>query len=99
VPEAIPNPVEPPGDTAELRAQLDRLRDQLATALDAARAAELAAGALRGELAEMRVQLARARQEQEWAMTARHVRSARWRASASSTMTRARDSLARRLRR
>ena len=88
MPEANQNPVETPGDADELRAQLDRLRDELATALDAARAAELAAGALRGELAEMRVQLARARQEQEWAMTARHVRSARWRASAASTMTR-----------
>jgi phage head maturation protease len=99
VPEAIQNPVEPPGDADELRAELDRLRDELAIALDAARASELAAGVLRGELAEMRVQLARARQEQEWAMTARHVRSTRWRASASSTMTRARDSLARRLRR
>jgi phage head maturation protease len=99
VPEATPNPVEQAGDANDLQAQLDELRVRLATALDAARAAELAAGVLRGELAEMRVQLARARQEQEWASTARHVRAARWQAAANSTLVTLRDGVRRRLRR
>jgi hypothetical protein len=93
VPEATtPNPV----DIAGLRAQVEEVREQLATALEAARAAELAAGVLRGELAEMRVQLARARQEQEWASTARHPRAARWRARAASTMDTVREGVSRR---
>jgi len=82
VPESNPNPDAPDG----LRTQIDVLRSELATALDAAHAAELAAGALQGELAEMRVQLGRARQEQEWALTARSVRASRRRASASTML-------------
>ena len=93
MPEATtPNPA----DSAGLRAQVEEGREQLATALEAARAAELAAGVLRGELAEMRVQLARARQEQEWASTARHPRAARWRARVDSTMDTVREGVSRR---
>lgn len=58
-------------------ADLDRLRNDLDVALAAARDAELQAGRLRGELAEMRVQLGRARQEQEWALTGRPRRTMR----------------------
>lgn len=76
----------PTADTtsAELQMQIDEVRRELAIALDAAREAELAAGLLRGELAEMRVQLGRARQEQEWALTARSVHVAHWRDAARS---------------
>jgi hypothetical protein len=42
-----------------------RLADDLTAASEQARDAELAAGRLRGELAEMSVQLARARQDQD----------------------------------
>jgi hypothetical protein len=76
MPEAIPTADPTP---AELQMQIEDLRRELSVALDAARDAELSAGLLRGELAEMRVQLGRARQEQEWALTARSVRVARWR--------------------
>lgn len=44
----------------------DDLRHDLLAARDAAMGAEAAAGVLRGQLAEMHVQLARARQDQEY---------------------------------
>jgi hypothetical protein len=67
-------------DPAALRAEVDRLRDlvgpseqsyddvrqDLLAARDAARGAEAAAGVLRGQLAEMHVELARARQDQDY---------------------------------
>ncbi len=65
---------------------VDALRAELTMALEAAHQAELAAGVLRGELAEMRVQLGRARQEQEWALTARSIRASRLRSSAGATL-------------
>ena len=92
--EASPNPGDAPD---ELRTQIDELRAELATALESAREAELAAGRLRGELAEMRVQLGRARQEQEWALTARSIRLERWRESAGATIGSARRRLGSRL--
>ena len=51
--------------------ELIRLRTALSIAEQAARDAEFDAGRLRGELAEMRVQLGRARQEHEWATVGR----------------------------
>ena len=67
-------------DVEVLRAEIDRLRElvgpseqsyhdvrqDLLAARDAARGAQAAAGVLRGQLAEMHVQLARARQDQEY---------------------------------
>lgn len=81
--EARPDDVDAPD---QLRAQIGILRAELTTALEAAHRAELAAGVLRGELAEMRVQLGRARQEQEWALTARSIRTSRLRSSANDTL-------------
>lgn len=45
--------------------QLARLEQELQAARDAARAAEAEAGRLRGEIVELKTQLARARQDQE----------------------------------
>ena len=67
-------------DPAALRAEVDRLRalvgpseqsyddlrHDLLAARDAAKGAEAAAGVLRGQLAQMQVELARARQDQEY---------------------------------
>ena len=69
----------PPSDTAEMIAELERLRTLVGPsevayealradcdhAVRAARAAELEAGDLRGRIAEISVQLARARQDQD----------------------------------
>jgi predicted nucleic acid-binding Zn-ribbon protein len=69
----------PPDDVTELRAEIERLRrlvgpsersyadleQDLLAARDAARGAEATAGSLRGQLAQMHVELARARQDQD----------------------------------
>lgn len=83
-------------ETAALRAEVERLRaligpsdvsyaalqDDVAGAREAARLAEAEAGALRGQIAELHVQLARARQDQERVQRARDlVVSARRRAA------------------
>lgn len=52
-------------DLAALRAENDRLRDDADSAVAAARQAEQETGRLRGTIAEMQVQLIRARQDQE----------------------------------
>ncbi len=66
-------------DVAELRAEVDRLRElvgpteqsyadlrhELLAARDAARGAQATAGNLRGRMAELEVELSRARQDQE----------------------------------
>lgn len=57
--------MEPPSDLEALRAEVDRLRADRDAAVAAAREAEREAGRLRGRIAEMEVQLVRARQDQE----------------------------------
>lgn len=52
-------------ELADLRAECGHLRDELERAVAAARDAEHEAGRLRGTIAEMQVQLVRARQDQE----------------------------------
>jgi hypothetical protein len=73
-------PEPQPEDPAALRAEIDRLRalvgpseqsyddlrQDLLAATDVAKGAEAEAGMLRGQLAEMHVALARARQDQEY---------------------------------
>lgn len=55
-----------PDDEVEaLRSEIDELRQDLAAAALAAREAEAETGRVRGELAEMHLQLTRARQDQE----------------------------------
>ena len=53
------------GELAELQAECERLRADLDRTEAAVRAAEHEAGTLRGAIAEMQVQLVRARQDQE----------------------------------
>jgi hypothetical protein len=76
---AVPDDADPTDDASEVRAERDRLRElvgpderaytrlvaDVAGARDAAREAEAEAGRLRGRIAEMQVQLVRARQDQE----------------------------------
>lgn len=62
---------DPTNGSVQAGSEIDRLRAAVEVAQRAARRAELDAGRLRGELAEMRVQLGRARQEQEWATAGR----------------------------
>jgi chromosome segregation ATPase len=50
---------------ADADQEIEQLRRQLAGAMTAAREAEAEAGRLRGTIAEMQTQLARARQDQE----------------------------------
>ena len=52
-------------DVDEWRAEIERLRADRDAAVAAARAAEREAGRLRGQIAEIQVQLVRARQDQE----------------------------------
>jgi multidrug resistance efflux pump len=58
-------PADDEHDVDALRAEIERLRADLDGAVDAARASERDAGRLRGQIAEMQVQLVRARQDQE----------------------------------
>lgn len=53
----------------ELEREIERLRTELDRCEGAVRAVEAEKGELRGQLAEMSVQLGRARQAQEWAET------------------------------
>lgn len=57
--------MEPADDVEALRAEIERLRADRDAAVATAREAERAAGRLRGQIAEMQVQLVRARQDQE----------------------------------
>lgn len=57
--------MEPADDLDALRAEVDRLRSDRDAAVEVARAAEREVGRLRGQIAEMQVQLVRARQDQE----------------------------------
>lgn len=57
--------MEPASDLEPRRAELDRLRADRDAAVAAARDAEHEVGRLRGQIAEMQVQLVRARQDQE----------------------------------
>jgi chromosome segregation ATPase len=52
-------------DVSARTVEIEQLRRDLAGAVAAARAAEAEAGRLRGTIAEMQTQLARARQDQE----------------------------------
>lgn len=52
-------------DVAVLRSDVERLQIERDAAMAAARDAEREAGRLRGQIAEMQVQLVRARQDQE----------------------------------
>lgn len=75
--------VEPPSDLEALRDELDRLRADRDAAVEVARDAEREAGRLRGQIAEMQVQLVRARQDQErYQLLFDRFRTARERASA-----------------
>jgi len=60
-------PTEP--DVDELRREIMRLGSELDDCEAATRAAQAEQGELRGVIAEMRVQLGRARQAQDWAET------------------------------
>lgn len=57
--------MEPADELDALRSEVERLRRDRAGAIEAARTAEREAGRLRGQIAEMQVQLVRARQDQE----------------------------------
>ena len=57
--------MEPAADVEMLRAEIERLRADRDAAVTAARDAERESGRLRGQIAEMQVQLVRARQDQE----------------------------------
>jgi hypothetical protein len=82
-----------------LRREVAALRVELDTALVAAREAEMDAGRLRGELAEIRVQLGRARQEQEWALTGRPPLTMKTIRSLRSATSRVDGAIRRRIRR
>ena len=72
-------PAVPPDDVGALQQEIDRLRDlvgpceqdyaalrqDLLAARDAAKGAEASSGALRGQVAQLHVELARARQDQD----------------------------------
>lgn len=75
--------VEPPSDLEALRSEVARLRADRDAAVAAARDAEREAGRLRGQIAEMQVQLVRARQDQErYQLLVDRYRTVRERASA-----------------
>ncbi len=82
-----------------LRREVAALHVELNTALDAAHEAEMDAGRLRGELAEMRVQLGRARQEQHWALTGRPPLTMKTIRSLRSATSRVDGAIRRRIRR